>query len=147
MDAQDRVRVIERRKEGGVTPSILCSVCVCVCVVLVLNYSITWYTLLSTSIPLLFPFSPPIPLSPFRYGAPVTWQSAVFMWWAGLRGAVGLALGIQFYRSDTGSFHLQSDAAQVNNLLTPPNNLLTTYLTPINRTIYNLFTSPNLFTP
>ena len=47
------------------------------------------------------------------YGAPVTWQSAVFMWWAGLRGAVGLALGIQFYRSDTGSFHLQSDAAQV----------------------------------
>ena len=47
------------------------------------------------------------------YGAPVTWQSAVFMWWAGLRGAVGLALGIQFYRSDTGSFHLQSDAAQM----------------------------------
>lgn len=55
------------------------------------------------------------------YGAPVTWQNAVFMWWAGLRGAVGLALGIQFYRSQVGKggaidergFKLAEDAAQM----------------------------------
>ena len=67
----------------------------------------------------LSPFPPhsPLPLSPFSYGAPVTWQSAVFMWWAGLRGAVGLALGIQFYRSrDQGTaagFVYAEDASQM----------------------------------
>ena len=99
------------------------TVCVCVCACVIPIYS----PLMLCSVPLLSPLSPPpsLPLPttfpppslPLSYGAPVTWQSAVFMWWAGLRGAVGRALGIQFYRSrDQGTaagFVYAEDASQM----------------------------------